>query len=98
MSTKLDQVKNVDVDSQGRFKYILVKVKDGSHQKYIVRGYGRAGYHGTYFPVAFFKENSYFADLFFYTYDLSTHQLDMLIIDAFHMFTTGQIVKESHFV
>ena len=45
MSTKLDQVKNVDVDSQGRFKYILVKIKDGTHQKYIVRGYRRAGYH-----------------------------------------------------
>ncbi len=46
MSGKLDQVQNVDIDSGGRFKYILVKISDGSREKYIVRGYGRAGYHG----------------------------------------------------
>ena len=46
MSSTLDQVQNVDIDSKGRFKYILVKIKDGSHHKYIVRGYGRAGFHG----------------------------------------------------
>ncbi|CAB3989917.1 14 kDa phosphohistidine phosphatase-like [Paramuricea clavata] len=45
MSSTLDQVQNVDIDSKGRFKYILVKIKDGSHHKYIVRGYGRAGFH-----------------------------------------------------
>ncbi len=42
MSGKLDQVQNVDIDSGGRFKYILVKISDGSREKYIVRGY-RAG-------------------------------------------------------
>ncbi len=46
MSGKLDQVQNVDIDSGGRFKYILVKISDGSREKYIVRGYRRAGYHG----------------------------------------------------
>ncbi len=46
MSGKLDQVQNVDIDSGGRFKYILVKISDGSREKYIVRGYSRAGYHG----------------------------------------------------
>ncbi len=46
MSGKLDQVQNVDIDSGGRFKYILVKISDGSREKYIVRGYARAGYHG----------------------------------------------------
>jgi hypothetical protein len=46
MSSTLDQVQNVDIDSKGRFKYILVKIKDGSHHKYIVRGHGRAGFHG----------------------------------------------------
>ena len=46
MSSKLDQVQNVDIDSAGRFKYILVKISDGSREKYIVRGYRRAGYHG----------------------------------------------------
>ena len=44
MSGKLDQVQNVDIDSGGRFKYILVKISDGSREKYIVRGYRRAGY------------------------------------------------------
>lgn len=46
MSSKLAQVENVRIDGNGCFKYILVKINDGSHQKYIVRGHGRAGYHG----------------------------------------------------
>ena len=46
MSSKLDQVQNVEIDSSGRFKYILVKVGDGNNQKHIVRGYRRAAYHG----------------------------------------------------
>ena len=49
MSGKLDQVQNVDIDSGGRFKYILVKISDGSREKYIVRGYRRAEYHGMSF-------------------------------------------------
>ena len=47
MSSKLEQVENVDIDRSGRFKYILVKIIDGNNQKYIVRGYSRAEYHGT---------------------------------------------------
>lgn len=46
MSTKLDAVPSVDIDPNGQFKYILVKITHGSHHKYIVRGYARAGYHG----------------------------------------------------
>ncbi|XP_028402916.1 14 kDa phosphohistidine phosphatase-like [Dendronephthya gigantea] len=45
MSAKLDQVEEVDIESGGRFKYILVKLKDGNNEKYIVRGYRRAAYH-----------------------------------------------------
>jgi hypothetical protein len=56
MCSKLDQVKNVDIDSGGRFKYILVKVKDGANEKYIVRGYRRAGYHGMFCILMLFWE------------------------------------------
>ena len=47
MSAKFDQVEDVDIESDGLFKYILVKIKDGNYEKYIVRGYERAAYHGT---------------------------------------------------
>lgn len=44
----MDTIDNVDIDSSGKFKYILVKVTDeaGNDSKYIVRGYGRCEYHG----------------------------------------------------
>ncbi|XP_046860566.1 14 kDa phosphohistidine phosphatase-like [Xenia sp. Carnegie-2017] len=41
----MDEISDVDIDGNGRFKYILVKIKQGSEQKYIVRGYSRAAYH-----------------------------------------------------
>lgn len=53
---KLEAIPNVDIDPEGRFKYILIKVygkelADGSEpSKLIVRGFGRAEWHGkTYF-------------------------------------------------
>lgn len=46
MSSKLDTVPSVDIDESGRFKYILVKIMHDDQHKYIVRGYGRAAYHG----------------------------------------------------
>lgn len=48
MSQLLDQVADVDIDSQGRFKYILINVKDKTNNvnKQIVRGYARAQWHG----------------------------------------------------
>lgn len=50
-STAIPQIKNVDIDPSGTFKYILIKVNspdsDGKPlQKVIVRGYADCGYHG----------------------------------------------------
>ena len=47
--TKFPHVPDVDIDANGRFKYILIKVMDktqGGTFKYIVRGFDWAGYHG----------------------------------------------------
>lgn len=41
------QVENVDIDPNGRFKYILIEVKDpeSKSEKFIVRGYKSCAYH-----------------------------------------------------
>lgn len=52
VDAKLEAVPLVDIDSEGRFKYILIKVygreqADGTEpSKLIVRGYQRAEWHG----------------------------------------------------
>lgn len=52
MDAKLEAVPLVDIDDEGRFKYILIKVygkeqSDGTEpNKLIVRGYKRAQWHG----------------------------------------------------
>lgn len=54
MDAKLEAVPLVDIDGEGRFKYILIKVygkerADGTEpSKLIVRGYRRAEWHGKY--------------------------------------------------
>lgn len=49
MSTnkKLEQIPDVDIDTQGKFKYILIEVSDPDtkEKKYIVRGYRDCSYH-----------------------------------------------------
>lgn len=51
-AAKLEAVPLVDIDPEGRFKYILIKVygkqeSDGTEpSKLIVRGYTRAEWHG----------------------------------------------------
>lgn len=51
---KMDDIPEVDIDSEGKFKYILIKVedkKDSSRVKHLVRGYSWAPYHGKLFDV-----------------------------------------------
>lgn len=54
MDAKLEAVPLVDIDNEGRFKYILIKVygreqADGTEPtKLIVRGYKRAEWHGNF--------------------------------------------------
>ncbi len=50
---RLAAVPDVDIDKDGKFKYILIKLYPKSHQseddcKYLVRGYAWAGFHGNY--------------------------------------------------
>ena len=47
----LDSVADVDIDSSGKFKYILIEIEKGGHKKTIVRGYKWAGYHGKYIEI-----------------------------------------------
>ena len=49
----VDSVPQVDIDSDGRFKYILLKLWAANHKdeedfKYLVRGYTRADWHSEY--------------------------------------------------
>jgi len=46
--TSLDQIPNVEIDANGRFKYILIKLKKSDEEKYIVRGFKWAEYHGLF--------------------------------------------------
>ncbi|KAI0241570.1 14 kDa phosphohistidine phosphatase [Lamellibrachia satsuma] len=44
----LDEVEDVDIDDNGRFKYVLIKLYHPNYEenyKYIVRGYKWAGFH-----------------------------------------------------
>lgn len=63
-STAIPQIKNVDIDPSGTFKYILIKVNspdlDGKPvHKVIVRGYADCGYHGNvlFFPLEFIQSS-----------------------------------------
>ncbi len=42
----LDKIENVKIDSNGRFKYILIKLIHNNQEKFIVRGFKWAEYHG----------------------------------------------------
>ncbi|KAI3420312.1 14 kDa phosphohistidine phosphatase [Globodera pallida] len=41
----LATIPNVDIDSEGVFKYILIKASDKKSEKFLVRGYGRCHFH-----------------------------------------------------
>lgn len=50
-SPNLSKISDVEIDENGRFKYILIKVIDDTHgnvYKYIVRGFAWANYHGRF--------------------------------------------------
>ncbi|KAJ8866549.1 hypothetical protein PR048_032408 [Dryococelus australis] len=42
---KLETVADVDIDPEGTFKYVLIKVHDSEESKLIVRGWKWAEYH-----------------------------------------------------
>ena len=42
----LKDISNVNIDSNGRFKYILIKIKSNGIEKFVVRGHAWAEFHG----------------------------------------------------
>lgn len=42
----LSDISNVNIDSKGRFKYILIKIKLNEKEKFVVRGHAWAEFHG----------------------------------------------------
>ena len=54
-SSALQTIKEVDIDSEGNFKYILIKVYSENEEssKLIVRGYKRFPYHSKLFVILF---------------------------------------------
>ncbi len=44
----MNSIDDVRIDSSGRFKYILIKVSKNGEEKYVVRGYAWAEYHGNF--------------------------------------------------
>lgn len=50
MAQALDQIPDVNIDSDGIFKYILVHIHDDNNKqsKPIVRGYAKCTWHGKY--------------------------------------------------
>jgi hypothetical protein len=45
LNTILANIPAVDIDSHGKFKYILIKAELGSESLYFVRGYSSCNYH-----------------------------------------------------
>ena len=46
--TVMENIKEVDIEADGTFKYILIKLIDKEKSKFIVRGYNWAMYHGMF--------------------------------------------------
>lgn len=49
----MDSIQEVDIESDGVFKYILIKLTDraSTHERTVVRGYKWAEYHGNFFDM-----------------------------------------------
>jgi len=45
MSLTFSELAKVEIDSAGKFKYILIKLKHKHEEKYVVRGSNAAKYH-----------------------------------------------------
>lgn len=62
----MENIVNVDIDAAGRFKYILIKIKIGDKEKYVVRGYSWAEFHGIHLilTLMYLIENFHFSGYF----------------------------------
>ena len=53
--SSLVEVEDVKIDPNGRFKYILIHLKHNNQEKFVVRGFKWAEYHGIYVKNYNFK-------------------------------------------
>lgn len=44
--SSLSDIPSVEIDPSGRYKYILIKLRQNDHEKFVVRGHAWADYHG----------------------------------------------------
>ena len=56
-NSALSSISNVNIDPAGRYKYILIKLSHNNEEKYVVRGFAWAGYHGIELDQFFFQLN-----------------------------------------
>lgn len=56
-NSALSSISNVNIDPAGRYKYILIKLSHNNEEKYVVRGFAWAGYHGIELDHFFFQLN-----------------------------------------
>ena len=55
---KLDEIEDVEIDNEGKFKYILIKAKEKSTKlsKLLVRGYADCPYHADILEKVMFSK------------------------------------------
>ncbi|XP_012554664.1 14 kDa phosphohistidine phosphatase isoform X3 [Hydra vulgaris] len=71
-SSKLGNVEDVVIDDHGKFKYILIQLREGSNKKIVVRGFHWAEYHADIYE----KEEQSFAELGIHTECLGGGRID----------------------
>ena len=42
----INDFESVIIDPSGKYKYILIRLEQGEQERYLVRGFGWAEYHG----------------------------------------------------
>ena len=52
----MDALPAADIDADGKFKYVQVRVRDGERERYLVRGYSWAAFHADIFDHVEEKE------------------------------------------
>ena len=44
--SSIEEIPEVEIDANGRFKYILIRMNQNGKEKLVVRGFAWAEYHG----------------------------------------------------
>lgn len=86
MSQLLDKVPDVDIDDNGKFKYILINVQDTVNKtsKHIVRGYARAQWHGEFVIHKFIIYIIFVVFIIIYTVGYYFEMFNILMFNIFY--------------